>query len=100
MVKPKTYIKYYWLCPICGNEYEASPGHRIEGTGCPECGRKKSIAKRRKSVVMIDPNTGDVIRRFDSIRAAHQETGISESNISSVCKERRKKAGGYIWKYN
>ena len=99
MVKPKSDIKYYWLCPICGNEYDASPGHRIEGTGCPECGRKKRIAKRRKSVVMIDPDTGVVIKRFESIRMAHQETGISESNISSVCKGNRSKAGGYCWQY-
>ena len=99
MVKPKSDIKYFWICPLCGNEYEASPGHRIEGTGCPDCGRKRSIAKRRKSVLMIDPDTGDIIRQFDSIRTAHQKTGISESNISSVCRGNRRKAGGYSWRY-
>ena len=65
----------------------------------PGVWEKRSIEKRRKAVLMIDPDTGDVIRRFDSIRMAHQETVISESNISSVCKGYRNKAGGYRWKY-
>lgn len=99
MVKPKSDIKYYWICPVCGNEYEASPGHRVEGTGCPDCARKRNIASRMKRVIMIDPGSGEVIKEFASIREARNTTGISESNISSVCKGNRNKAGGYIWRY-
>ena len=99
MVKQKSDNKYYWICPVCGNEYEASPGHRVEGTGCPDCARKRNIASRMKRVLMIDARSGKVIREFASIREAHNTTGISESNISSVCKGNRKKAGGYNWRY-
>ncbi len=30
---------------------------------------------------------------------AERKTGINDGNIASVCKEKRKTAGGYIWKY-
>lgn len=48
---------------------------------------------------MIDSETGEVINRFGSLRGANERTGISEANISSVCKGNRKKAGGYMWRY-
>lgn len=34
--------KVWWLCPVCGHEWQATPAHRSEGKGCPVCGRKKS----------------------------------------------------------
>lgn len=99
MIKPKSDTKYYWLCPTCGKEYLATPGHRVYGTACPDCGRKKSAAKRRKAVLMIDANSGVVLKRFDSIKQAHEETGTGDGNISAVCKGNRKNAGGYYWCY-
>ena len=36
---------------------------------------------------------------FESTLAAEAETGVSNSNISSVCNGRRKTAGGYHWQY-
>ena len=48
---------------------------------------------------MIDPRSGIVIKRFDSIKQAHEETGAGDGNITSVCKGIRKKAGGYYWCY-
>ena len=31
----------------------------------------------RVAIGEVDPDTGDIIRQFDSIRTAHQKTGIS-----------------------
>ena len=53
-----------------------------------------SIAHNRKRVRCIE--TG---RMYESIHEVHEETGISESNISGCCKGKRKTAGGYTWEY-
>ncbi|MBP5694111.1 MAG: zinc-ribbon domain-containing protein, partial [Bacilli bacterium] len=45
--KPRSDFKVWWKCSECGNEYEATIGHRTYGTGCPKCGIKKSALKRR-----------------------------------------------------
>lgn len=43
---------------------------------------------------------GVFIKSFNSIREAHNITGVSESGITSCCsKNRIKSSGGYIWKY-
>ncbi len=99
-VKPGSDISVWWICPDCGNEYRAAIRPRaIEGTGCPICGIEKSAKHRRKAVIMIDPITYEVIKEFESIRVASKELKINESNISTVCKGQRRKAGGYIWRY-
>ena len=43
---PATYSKekYYWKCSVCGYEWEAVLGERINGTGCPACAGKVIIA--------------------------------------------------------
>lgn len=98
-VKPHSNIRVWWICPECGNEYPASVGHRVSGTGCPKCGIKRNAKLRMKKVVMIDPDSAEEIRMFESISDAAKEMKINPSNISTVCKGERKKAGGYIWKY-
>ena len=98
-VKPHSDIKAWWICPVCRKEYQTAVGHRTRGTGCPECGRLKSDQKRRKKVLMIDPDTRETIKTFDSVTEASEELGINKSNISSVCKGKREKAGGYMWRY-
>lgn len=34
--------KVWWICPR-GHSYEASPRHRIDGTGCPYCAGRKTL---------------------------------------------------------
>ena len=97
--KPKSDTKVWWLCPNCGMEYQSTVGHRVDGTGCPKCGIKKSAAQKSKQVAMIDCHTGSVLRIFNSISEAGRELSINASNITGVCKGQRKKAGGYSWKY-
>lgn len=98
-VKSGSDIKVWWQCPACGNNYMASISHRVSGTGCPQCGKAKQVAKRSKAVQMIDLKSGEVICTFPSISEASRQMKISSGNISAVCKNERKQAGGYYWKY-
>lgn len=36
--------KYWWLCEVCGNEWQSSVAHRTDGRGCPACS-KRAAAK-------------------------------------------------------
>ena len=36
-------VKVWWLCPKCGNEWEARIIKRNKGQGCPKCGRTINI---------------------------------------------------------
>jgi len=62
---------------------------------------KKIIAKKRttqrRKVNQIHPESGKLIKIWDSTRQIQRELGIS--NVSSVCNGKRKTMGGYIWKY-
>ena len=99
-VKCGSDIKVWWTCPNCGNNYQTSVSHRVAGTGCPQCGKARQIAKRSKAVQMIDPQTREVIRTFPSISEASRQMKISSGNITAVCKDNgRTQAGGYDWKY-
>lgn len=58
-----------------------------------------SLGTRAKPVKMIDPQTGDVLKVFDSPLLAEKETGIARQNISKVARGLRNQAGGYYWQY-
>lgn len=51
MFKPKSTFKAWWLCPDCGNEYEATLNHRANGTGCPKCALKYQGDTHRMNMV-------------------------------------------------
>ena len=51
-----------------------------------------------KKVGQYDLND-NFIKEFDSITKASVETNTLVQSICKVCKGKRKKAGGYIWKY-
>lgn len=52
-----------------------------------------------RKVAMIDQYTNEVIRVFDYIRQAQDETGIDEKGISIVCRGKGKTFHGYKWRY-
>ncbi len=102
MFTPGSDHKVWWLCPTCGYEYLANIGHRTSyknPTGCPICGIEKSTQAKRKAVNMIDCDTNKVIQTFLSISDASRKLHINGSNITSVCKGQRTRAGGYKWEY-
>lgn len=53
---------------------------------------------RARKVVQYDLEN-NFIKLWHSIIDASNELKIDSSSISAVCKEKRKTAGGYIWKY-
>lgn len=50
-----------------------------------------------KRVIQINKDNLQVIKIFNSISIATEETNIK--NISYACNGKRKTAGGYIWRY-
>lgn len=59
---------------------------------------KLRIAMSKNSILQLD-NGGNIIGEFLSIREAERETGVHSSTISRVCRNLRKSAGGFIWKF-
>lgn len=60
-----------------------------------ECIRGKRLGNRGATPL----TKGKLINSFYSIMEAHRETNISFKNISSVCSNKRRHAGGYMWEY-
>lgn len=50
-------------------------------------------------VAKIDKHTNEIIAVYETIAAAERENPKAKSHIGSVCKGKRKTAGGYKWKY-
>jgi len=79
---------------------------KLKGRTSPNKGRKSSKETRKimsekhsKSVLQLDLN-GNVIAVHKSIIAAGLVVGIAGSNISGVCRNKKKTAGGYCWQYS
>lgn len=73
----------------CNHSYNA-----LYGT-CQE----RLLKYKQKKVNMIDANSGKIIRAFDSMKSVEEELGICKTQISMVCRGKRRTAGGYIWEY-
>ena len=58
--------------------------------------KKKKKNPFSKEVEQIDKNTLEVIKVWDSLSEVERQLNISASNISNVCKGKRKTAGGFI----
>lgn len=79
--------KTVWWLGKCGHEWPAVVGNRVNGTGCPVCS-KWSV----KKVLCIE--TGII---YDNCVEAKKATGASK--VGECCRGRRKKSGGYHWRY-
>lgn len=61
---------------------------------------ESEVSGNRRAVLKIDEKTGEVLQKYSSAAEAARENGIkTRGKITSVCKGKRKKAGGYIWRY-
>lgn len=66
--------------------------------------RKPTILKgtlngSSKPILQFD-TSNNFIKKWSCIKEASKELKIKDSNISLVCKGKRNKAGGYVWKYD
>lgn len=52
-----------------------------------------------KSVYKIDIDTGKILKQYDSIADIKRELNIKGGDISSCCKNKRKTAYGFKWRY-
>lgn len=72
----------------CTHKYNAN-----YGTSPERIGKKNS-----KAVLQFDFQ-GKFIKRYESTMQAQRETGVCNARISESCLGKRKKGGGYIWRY-
>ena len=94
--------KAWWICPTCGNEYQATLRHRtstVKPTGCPICGHKRGAKKLAMSVMMLNPETSQVIKTFNSIAEVCREFKVGHKTIKAACQE-NKLVCGYQWRYS
>lgn len=59
---------------------------------------KGALNGRAKPILQYDTSK-NFIKKWSCIKEASKELKIKDSNISLVCKGKRNKAGGYVWKY-
>ena len=64
-------VKVWWKCS-CGHEWEATPNHRTQGRGCPECAKIQRATTKRKNIVskrgsLADKNP-DLAREWHPIK--------------------------------
>lgn len=60
---------------------------------------ERSNNTRSKAVGQYNKQTGELIAVYKNAYAAKDFTGICECSISNCCTNKRKSAGGYIWKF-
>ena len=71
----------------------------LAGENNPMYGKRGGESPNSRKVAQYDLNN-NLIQIFDSITEAAQSVGVSSgAHITQCCKGKRKKCGGYIWKY-
>jgi len=81
---------YYWA----REDYSDSPrGVRI----VEEDTMKESMSGLPKAVLQIDPDTGEVLNRYNSISEAAHAVKVNTKGISSALSGRQKTSAGFIW---
>ena len=64
---------------------------------------KQAISDALKGIgtkkVLQFTKSGEFVREWTSMTAIWQELGIRQSSICACCRDKRKSAGGYIWRY-
>ena len=61
--------------------------------------KKLSNVRKDKKIVLCFDKQNKFIKEYNSICEASRETNIDKSDIFRVCKNIRKSAGNYIWKF-
>ena len=91
----------WWLCPVCGNEWQSQINTRVgQKTGCKKCylERIKTNCPNNKKIYRYSLE-GLFVDEWRSLSFASRVLKINPSNISMCAKGIRKNAGGYVWSY-
>ena len=64
-----------------------------------EVRKRTDINENKRKIVYQYTLDGKLINKFNGVRAAERETGVSHKRISDVCRGIRKTQGGFIWSY-
>ena len=75
--------KVWWLCSLCGFEWQSIPSHRSGGEGCPACSNK-AVFPGKTDLATVYP---DLIKEWD-----YEKNSISPTQVA--CKSNKK----YWWK--
>ena len=54
---------------------------------------------RRKPVAQYNLQTGEILKTYESITMASQNTTINPTSISQCCRGQIRQAGGFLWKF-
>lgn len=69
------------------------------GSGNPMYGKKRpESSKKYRAIIQLDLNN-NIIRVWRGVILASKELKINRCTITDVCNNRKKTAGGFIWKY-
>ena len=81
----------------CDNSYNQIHAHK---TGLfPKYEDTVGWGRPARPVAMLDLNTKEVLRTFETLASVKRETGINQFNVRSVCLGLRNHAGEYDWKF-
>ncbi len=90
--------KFWWMCPKGHDSYLATPSHRVNGTGCPICGKIRIAEKSSRPVDQISLD-GTFIKTFKSAKEASEELDLSQGAIANAIRKGAT-SGGYRWRHH
>lgn len=91
-----------WVCKTCGRKWSAAIGDRTRAnkTGCPDCGRKRGAAQRKKRKL---DNSGSIADLYPELMEEWDYQKNKELSPNSITPESAIKVGwicktcGYTW---
>ena len=73
---------------FCTSKYNTNYGNR-----------NKKISKKNSKKIIQYLENGNIVKVWNSLTEASKNLNIQVSHISSCCKGKRKKTGGYCWRF-
>lgn len=82
----------WWHCHICSNEWFAIIGNRVQGYGCPECGKIKKLLSYQKTILRKRGNFAEqhpeLLDEWDfqkNIISPYEITSSSKKKVWWIC---------------
>lgn len=92
---------YQWRYLEDIEDYHKNIGKSLRHEKCREGAykalAKENITRKIKKVAQCDKETHEIIKVYNSVKEASNETGVYFTSIYKVCNKERKSAGGYYW---